>query len=292
VTVATADAALRSNCRHWVGTDPGPAPVSGDPLRTYNSGPYVPFSEGPAAPERCGFEGSIDLAESPGVVARGDLIVNLSFEQGTISGRLLPFLSPPAAAARGAGYSPITGYFPDDECAALGGEAISFDAPLHGFEEDTPRELYERLATHWQAGSFPARRQAGDDTSVLFSIAEPTRVCASPRGALAQVLVLDVPVHVESSDGALVLDETTAAMFYPNGGAQAEVASWPRWLRIGDFEQITGLHGADFAGADFARVALYSLIDLEAGAVHGSLGVNKWQNVDDVAADYPAALSW
>jgi hypothetical protein len=292
VTVATADGALQANCRHWVGTMPGPRPVGGEPLLTYNSGPYAPFSEGPGPQERCGFEGAIGFDEPPAVVSRGSVVVNLSFEAGTISGRLRPFLSPPAAAARGAGYFPITGYFPDDDCAAIGGESVSIDAPLQGFEEETPRELYERLVEHAQAASFPAQRQVGDATSVRFSIGEPTRVCASPRGSRTQVLIVDVPVHVETGDGALVLDETAGAWFYPNGDAQATISSWPRWQRIEDFEQITGLRGADIAGADFARVELFSLIDLDTGTVHGSLGVSKWQDVDDVAATYPGSLSW
>lgn len=219
-------------------------------------------------------------------------IVNLSFEDGAISGRLLPFVSPPAAAARGAGYSPVTGYFPDDDCAAIGGEAISLDDSLEGFEEGTLRALYEGLVASLQAGPFPAQRRVGGATSVRFSVAEPTRVCASPRGARAQVLILDVPMHVEAGDGELAFDETPGVWFYPNGSAQAEVSSWPRWQRVDDFEQLTGLRGADLAGADFARIDFGSLVGLSDGSVHGSLGVNKWQNMDEIAAGYPDSLSW
>jgi hypothetical protein len=288
VAVATADGALQGTFRHRVGTRPSSAPTLGEPLYTY----YNPYTREPTSLDD--FSGSIDYGVDLGRYYRRELGVGLIFDGSSISGRLTPFLAPTDGVNPGAGYHPIIGVFPEDECAFMSGRSFDLEGDLTGLPEATPRALYERVVAAWQS-PIPAQWEDGGSTELTLSAGPPRRACQSADYFSELSLVhVEVPVRLATADARLALEQTVIFSFSNWPGTEAATAGgdYPRtWIPVDRFEQVTGIKGVDFATAEYARVEFYNVFDFAANSLTGSLIVGTWENVDTQQARYPG-LTW
>jgi hypothetical protein len=287
VAIETADGALRGVFSHSVATDPSSGMTVGEPLRTYwpQEVELTPLD---------GLSGSLDYGVDLELMARTDLAVQLSLDGTSAYGSLMPFLSP-RSSVTGAGYTPIFGVFAEDGCIYAAGQSLAMDAilTLPGFVEETPRALFERATSHWRAGPLAARWTDGTTTELNVSAGEPIRVCTAGVHVAFAAVVIDAPVRVESADGTIALDQTLPFVFYPGQAMATANTNQVRrlWIPVEQFERMTGIQGVNFGGAEFGGVYLSNQFDLGANTAIGGLMIEKWQNVEASAADYPS-LSW
>jgi hypothetical protein len=287
VAVETADGALQGTFRHRVGTRPSSAPTLGEPLYTY----FNPYTYEPTPLDD--LSGSIDYGVDLDLYYRRELGVGLMFEGGSISGRLSPFLAPTNGREPGAGFSPIIGVFPEDECAFSGGRSIDLDGDLTGFLEATPRALYERAMSLWP-GAIAATWDDGSSTELALIAGSPSRACETAW--LGEIAWVDIhaPVRLETADARLGLDQTVNFRFTRRLGDD-EVTThddYPQiWTPVDRFEQVTGIKGVDYASAEYARVEFYNILHLAAHSVTGSLAVLTWENVYEQQVSRPR-LTW
>jgi hypothetical protein len=287
VTLETADGALQGTFRHRVGTRPSPAPTLGEPLYTY----FNPYTREPTSLDD--FTGSIDYGVDLQRYYRRELGVGLIFDGSSISGRLTPFLVPADGVNPGAGYQPIIGVFPEDECAFKSGRSFDLEGDLTGFPEATPRALYERFVSAWQS-PIPAQWEDGGSTELTLVAGQPSRVCQQSWLSEIALVVVEVPVRLATADARLAFEQTVGLHFRKEPGSDAAIAGgdYPYiWIPVDRFEQVTGIKGVDFATAEYARFEFHNVLDLATNTVTGSLIVRTWENVDEQRAGYPS-LTW
>jgi hypothetical protein len=287
VALQTADGALQGTFRHRVGTAPSAAPSLGAPLYTY----FNPYTHEPTSLDD--FSGSIDFGVDLTRYYRRELGVQLTIDGSSISGRLTPFLVPADGRNPGAGFSPIIGVFPEDDCAFKSGRSFELDADLTGFPEATPRALYERVVSAWQR-PVPAQWEDGGNTELTLVAGQPSRVCQQSWLSEMTLVDVEVPVRLATADARLALEQTVSFRFRKGPGSEAAIAGddYPHiWIPVDRFEQVTGIEGVDFATAEYGRVEFYNVLDLAANSLTGSLIVRTWENVDEQRAGYPA-LTW
>jgi hypothetical protein len=287
IALETADGALRGTFRHRVGTAPSAAPTLGAPLYTY----FNPYTHEPTSLDD--FSGSIDFGVDLTRYYRRELGVGLIFDGSSISGRLTPFLAPTNGRNPGAGYHPIIGVFPEDDCAFTSGRSFDLEGELTGFPEATPRALYERVVAAWQ-DPIPARWEDGGSTELTLIAGPPSRVCQQSWLSEIASVDIDIPVRLDTADARLALEQTVSFRFRKGPGGEAAIAGEdypPIWIPVDRFEQVTGIEVPDFATAEYARVEFYNVLDLAANSLTGSLIVRTWENVDEQRAGYPA-LTW
>jgi hypothetical protein len=283
IALATADGALAGLFRHRVGTAPGTAPELGEPLSTFPVPPYV-------QPSLDDFSGSLDYGVDLELQARRQFSAQLVFDGSSLIGSISTFLSPGTGEDVAAGWTPITGAFPDDGCASSAGRPLDLDAPLSGFAAATPRALLERALAFWQRGPLPAQRAGGNDTSVQLSAAGAPRACQGMGQLTFGAVALHVPVRLETSDGSLALEHTALFTFLP-GDTPVDVRSWPRrWIPVEEFEQTTGIPGVRFGSSEYGSVDFLSTFDFTTDTTTGALYVNGWENMDSRDAGF--ALTW
>jgi len=208
------------------------------------------------------------------------------FDAEGVRGALRPVLKSSAVQE----VTPIEGVFPDDACRGSG-RAVALDARLD-FVEQTPRELFQRVADGWEAAPVAAVWTARDGsttgappaTEVTLSAGEPTHACVS--GTYIQV---HAPLTLTSADGRVNVTQSLATSVADEGGAMAEGRS--AWLPAARFEGQMGISGVDFDGAEYGAVFLHNTLDYVDGKIEGALDVALWRAFADEFADYPR-LAW
>lgn len=146
----------------------------------------------------------------------------------------------------------------------------------------------------WRAGPLAALWTDGSSTDVSLDPGEPIRVCVDGVHDAFAGIVIEAPVRIESADGKIALDETLPFFFYPGEqGTAMAGTNWVRrlWLPVGEFEQLTGVKGVNFGGAELGGVYVHNQFELVANTASGGLTIHKWENDDAVPAGYPS-LSW
>jgi hypothetical protein len=232
------------------------------------------------------FTGRLELDISPAFGGGRALYPHVQFDAEGVRGALVPVLKSSDLRE----VVPLEGFFPDDPCRGSG-RAVALDATLD-FVEQTPHELFQRVADGWGAAPVAAVWTARDGsttgappaTEVTLRAGEPTHACVS--GSYIQV---HAPLTLTSADGRVNLTQSLATSVADEGGAMAEGQS--AWFPGARFEGQMGISGVDSDGAEYGSVSLLNNLDY----VDGTLDVAVWQGFEeefeDGFADYPQ-LAW
>jgi hypothetical protein len=283
IEITTADGSVAASYRDWFERSPDEEAAGGERLVAGRLNPDM-NRDGVA------FTGSLEIDISPAIDGGRALYPHVQFDAEGVRGALVPVLKSSDLRE----VVPIEGFFPDDPCRGSG-RPVALDATLD-FVEQTPRELFQRVADGWGAAPVAAVWTARDGsttgappaTEVTLRAGEPTHACVS--GSYIQV---HAPLTLTSADGRVNLTQSLATSVADDGGAMTEGQS--AWLPAARFEGQMGISGVDFDGAEYGSVSLLNNLDYVDGKVEGTLDVAVWRGFedefDDGSADYPQ-LAW
>lgn len=282
IEITTADGAVVASYRDWFERFPDEEAAGGERL--------VAGRLNPDKNRGVAFTGSLEIDISPALDGGRAVYPHVAFDTEGVRGALVPVLRSSDLSE----VVPIDGVFPDDPCRGSGRPA-ALDATLD-FAEQTPRELFQRVADGWEAAPAAAVWTARDGsttgappaTEVTLRAGEPTHACVS--GSYIQV---HAPLTLTSADGRVNLTQSLATSVADQDGAMTEGQS--AWLPAARFEGQMGISGVDFGGAEYGSVLLLNTLDYVDGKVEGTLDVAAWQwleaEFEDGFADYPR-LAW
>jgi hypothetical protein len=278
--IATGDGALVASYQEWFQRYPDDEAPGGEVL-----------SVGSLHPDRDGdgvaFTGNLVLDISPAFDGDPLLYPNyFSFDANGARGALMPALR--ASERREA--TPIEGIFPDDPCRGSG-RSVPLDADVD-FADLTPRQLFQRVASRWEAAPSAATWSTRDGSSaglpateVNLRAGEPTLACVS--GSSIEV---HAPLTLTTADGRVNLTRSVATSVAAQGGASTQGQS--TWLPASRFETEMGISGVDFTGAEYGSVSLFNAVGYADGRGQGSLDVSLWRADGDESADGYPHLTW
>jgi hypothetical protein len=280
IEIATADGAVVASYRDWFERFADADAPGGERLVV-----------GRLNPDRdrdgVAFTGGLELAISPAFDGEPMLRpAYFSFDAEGVRGALMPLLRVSDTRE----VAPIEGIFPDEPCRGSG-RSVALDAAVD-FIEQTPRQLFQRVADRWGAAPIPATwsaREGGGGgapapTEVGLSAGEPTHACVS--GSTIQV---HAPLTLTTADGRVNVTRSFATSVADQDGAMTEGHS--AWLPAARFEAQMGISDVDFAGAEYGAIYLLNSVGYADGQVDGSLYVGLWQGFEEPFTD-PPWLTW
>lgn len=241
-------------------------------------------------PDRNGgvpFTGSLELDITPAFDGEPLLFADsVTFDTAGVRGALLTLLK----FSENAGATALSGAFPDDACLGIG-RAVPLDAVPEGFEQ-TPRELFQRVANAWQAENFRAVWKAPDGstsgappaTRLRMRAGEATIACTSDGG-----VNLWAPVTLVSADGRVNVTQPFITSLAETGGS----LTWgdTPWLPASRFEAQMGIKGVDWGDAEYGSLSVYSSVSSDNDAVTSYLDMASWRAFER-EAPHDSHLAW
>jgi len=151
-------------------------------------------------------------------------------------------------------YAPLDAKFPDDACDY---QALPFgaDDPGAAATGESASDLVANVAAMFGSDPLPGAWSDTGDVTVTTSFGAPTNVCVLNNAVDANVVTMQVPIHITSSDGRAHVDDlANFSVTYDAGTVQNEwlEATHDTPVTRDDFAAASGLSGIDFGDAPAA----------------------------------------